>query len=164
MLGLGVLGGIAGGLAGAWVMANFRKMLPKGGGLSSQLLPYDAQEWDAASRIAERCGMRILGRALWPEELKIGAALVHYSTGATAGAVYGMVALPLKVTSRWPGVIFGAAVWLAGNEFLLPALGVLNRNDYTARQKMEALGGHLAFGLTTDLVCRQLAPSPAKAG
>ena len=163
-LALELLSGVAGGLVGAWVMKKFTKHFANRAALNSRLLPYDAQEWDAASRIAEGCGIRIVGRALSPEELKSGAALVHYATGAAAGAFYGMIAHGSKTRSRWAGVFFGATVWLVGNELFLPALGVINRDDYTVSQKINALGGHLAFGLTTDLVCRQLVPIAAKVG
>jgi hypothetical protein len=139
------------------MMPRFTRFLSKSAVLNSQPLPYDAQEWDATRRIAGECGTRILGRALSPQELKTGAAFVHYATGATAGIFYGMMAHPAKKRSRWSGAFFGAALWLVGNELLLPALGVIHRDDYTRAEKMRALGGHLAFGLTTDLVSRALA-------
>jgi Protein of unknown function (DUF1440) len=164
ILGREFLCGLAGGLAGAWMMPKFTKSLASGAALNSQLLPYDAQEWDATSRIAENCGIRILGRALSPQELKTGAAVVHYATGATAGAFYGMMASRGKRRSRWSGAVFGVVVWLVGNQLLLPAMGVIHRDDYSHREKLSAFGGHLAFGLTTDLVCQQLVQIVTKTG
>ena len=160
--GLGFLCGLAGGLAGSWIMTKFTKLLANGAASNPQILPYDAQEWDAASRIAEDCGTRILGRALSPRELKTGAAVVHYATGAIAGAFYGLMAHRAKRRSQWSGAFFGVTVWLVGNELLLPTLGVIHRDDYTLGEKASALGGHLAFGLTTDLVYRHLLPSATK--
>jgi hypothetical protein len=51
-------------------------------------------------------------------------------------------------------------MWLVGNELLLPAIGIIEREDYNVAMQANALGEHLACGLTTDLICRQLLQSP----
>jgi hypothetical protein len=53
-------------------------------------------------------------------------------------------------------------MWLLGNEVLLPAIGIIKREDYNLAMQANALGEHLAYGLTTDLICRQLLQSPAE--
>jgi hypothetical protein len=57
---------------------------------------------------------------------------------------------------------FGAGMWLLGNEVLLPAIGIIKREDYNLAMQANGLGEHLAYGLTTDLICRQLLQSPAE--
>jgi hypothetical protein len=53
-------------------------------------------------------------------------------------------------------------MWLVGNELLLPGLGIVECGDYDAIKQANALGEHLAYGLTTDLICRKLLPNPAE--
>jgi uncharacterized membrane protein YagU involved in acid resistance len=64
---------------------------------------------------------------------------------------------------RWSGALFGVGMWLVGNELLLPALGIIKSEDYDAGKHANALGEHLAYGLTVDLICRQFFLNPAKA-
>lgn len=98
------------------------------------------------------------GRNLSPKELKTGAALVHYATGAMAGALYGGMVYrstaiaQSRILSALAGFCFGVGVWYVGDELLLPALGVLKREDYSAGMRTEALVAHVAYGVATGLV------------
>jgi hypothetical protein len=95
------------------------------------------------------------GRNLSPKELKTGAALVHYATGAMAGALYGsmvyrsMAIAPSRILSVLAGLCFGVGVWYVGDELLLPALGALKRERYTTGMRTEALVAHTASGVAT---------------
>lgn len=153
-----VLIGTVAGFAGGWAMARFTKLVTSLSGSSPEPLSYSAQEWDVTSRFAEICQTRMLGRKPSMKELKVGATVVHYATAAIAGSVYGAIAQSRRDGSRCSGVLFGIAVWLAGNEFALPALGVIERKDYSLSMRVHALGEHLAYGMTTEMICRQLMP------
>jgi hypothetical protein len=67
------------------------------------------------------------------------------------------------MNSGLAGAFFGVGVWLIGDELLLPALGVLKREDYTAGMRTEALVAHLTYGIATGLSYRQLMATSAKA-
>jgi hypothetical protein len=105
--------------------------------------------------IANLAALRMTGRNLSPKELKTGAALVHYATGAMAGALYGsmvyrsMAIAPSRILSVLAGLCFGVGVWYVGDELLLPALGVLKREHYTIGMRTEALVAHTASGVAT---------------
>lgn len=160
--------GVAGGLAGARSMERFSRLGASRSHATTRPLPYGVQEWDATSRIAKSTATWMIGHDLSSDELKAGAALVHYTTAAAAGALYGTIFQRLdgssqsKIGSALSGVCFGAAVWLVGNELLLPALGVIRREDYTPRMRAAALAQHIAFGFTTGVVSHQLRSKSAR--
>ncbi|MGC2649144.1 MAG: hypothetical protein WA261_22855 [Candidatus Sulfotelmatobacter sp.] len=95
--------------------------------------------------------------------MKSGAAFVHHATAGVAGSLYGAmvyrstVIVQSRIVSGLSGVCFGAAVWYIGDELLLPAFGVLKREDYTAAMQAEALVAHVVYGVATGLLYRQLA-------
>ncbi len=132
-------------------------------------LPYDAQEWDATSRIANSATRWMTGRNLSQKELKTGAEIVHHATAGAAGSIYGAMIYrsrtiaESRIMSGLAGLGFGVGVWYMGNELLLPALGVLKREDYTAGMRIEALVAHIAYGVTTGLVYHRLMATSAKA-
>ena len=57
----------------------------------------------------------------------------------------------------WLAFVSGRGVWYIGDELLLPAFGVLKREDYTAAMQAEALVAHVVYGVATGLLYRQLA-------
>lgn len=155
---VGAAAGFAGGCAISWFTALWNNLA----GCASEPLSYSSQEWDATSKVAKVCVKRIFGRRLMSDELKAGAAVVHYAIAGSTGILYAMASRTGTFKSRWSGAFFGAGMWLAGNELLPPALGIIKREDYDLTKQANALGEHLACGLTTDLICRQVLPSPAE--
>lgn len=154
---IGACAGLVGGLA----MAQFTRLWNHLATTPSEPLSYSPQEWDATSKIAKACAKRIPRRSLTSNELKGAAAAVHYAIASSTGVLYAMMIRTELPKSRWSGAIFGAGMWLVGNKVLLPALGIIKRDDYDLTQQANALGEHLAYGLTTDLICRRLLQSPA---
>lgn len=154
--------GAAAGLAGGWAMSKFTGLWNKLSGCPSEPLSYSAQEWDATSKVAKVCVKRTSGRRLTSDELKVAAALVHYAIAGSTGVLYGIAFRTGTLKSRWAGAFFGTGMWLVGNELLLPWLGIVEREDYDRSEQANALGEHLAYGLTTDLICRRLLPNRAE--
>lgn len=149
-----ILAGCAGGLVGGWTMSQFTRFWRTLPTARTELLPYSPQEWDAASGIAEIVARRIFGRSLSEREKKTGVVLVHYAMAAAAGALYGTTSarwMPRK--TRWRGALLGTAMWMLGNELLMPALRLAKRpSHYSFRMQADALGEHIVYGLTTDLI------------
>ncbi|HEX4424274.1 MAG TPA: hypothetical protein VH079_02670 [Terriglobales bacterium] len=154
--------GAAAGLAGGCAMSLFSWLWAKLSASPSEPLSYGSEEWDTASKVAKTCAKRISGRNLSLGETKTAAAVVHYAIAGATGVLYAMALQTGMFKPRWSGAFFGVGMWLVGNELLLPALGVIKRKDYDTTQRANALGEHLAFGLTANLICRQLLPGPAK--
>lgn len=149
-------------------MDRFTSLVANRGTETDRPLPYSAQEWDATSRIASSTALRMRGHNLSQRELKRGAALVHHATAGVAGSLYGAMVRSTAIgqsrtLSGLAGLCFGAGVWYLGDELILPALGVLKREDYTAGMRTEALLAHLTYGVATGLSYRQLMATSAKA-
>jgi hypothetical protein len=155
--------GFAAGLGAVSAMDRFTSLAAKCGRAPDQPLPYSAQEWDATSMIANSATRWMTGRNLSRRELKSGAEFVHHATAGVAGFIYGATVyqstavVQSRILSGLAGVCFGAGVWYIGDELFLPALGVLNREDYTAAMRAEALLAHVVYGVATGLLYRQLA-------
>lgn len=150
-------------------MDRFTSLVANRGRETDRPLPYGAQEWDATSRIANSTALGVTGRNLSQKELRRGAALVHHVTAGVAGSLYGAMVYrsigieQSRIMSGLAGLCFGASVWYLGDELLLPALGVLKREAYTAAMRTEALVAHLTYGVATGLSYRQLMATSAKA-
>jgi putative membrane protein len=55
------------------------------------------------------------------------------------------------------GLPFGAAVWVIADEAVVPALGLSKSGkDYPLSTHVYAIASHLVFGLTTELVRRNV--------
>ena len=82
---------------------------------------------------------------------------VHLAFGAINGAVYGIAAeLDPRVTAA-AGIPFGASVWAAADEGMVPALG-LSRGPRDVSPGLLAFGflSHCVYGVTTELVRKSI--------
>lgn len=161
-----ILGGIAGGLAGSFVMERLQRALgrispevggaPGGGGQQYRKPQTEPSTYQAADVIARAT----TGHSL-PESKKPWAgAAVHYAFGGAVGAIYGAAAARSSdVTSGW-GLPFGASVWLIADELGMPALGLATpATEHPAKDHATSLVSHLLFGAVTECVRRTLVTS-----
>jgi putative membrane protein len=87
----------------------------------------------------------------------LAGAIAHYAMGATSGAIYGSVAEVAPAATAAEGLPFGAAVWVIADEAVVPALGLSKpANEYPLSIHAYALASHLVFGLTTEIVRRNI--------
>src|SRR5690348_3558119 len=122
----GVGAGAAAGVAGTFAMSLFQKAWGRLAGTGSRPRdrmhppergwPDSVQEVrqpgtrgpdDATVEAAARISRTLLGRDLNPEERKVAGPLLHYLSGAAAGAVYGALAEVAPRVSAGGGVPFG---------------------------------------------------------
>ena len=76
---------------------------------------------------------------------------MHWAYGASAGALYGILAGSLPSPRAAYGLPFGAAVWAAGY-VILPASGLYKPiREYDAQILVWDLAGHLAYGAGTGI-------------
>ncbi len=95
-------------------------------------------------------GMHLLGvDAPSRRARKFGGQAVHWGYGAAWGGVVGAAAslgLPLH---RWGGLPFGAGLWLLGDIWLLPKLGLEKpASAYPGKAHARYLGAHWSYGAT----------------
>jgi putative membrane protein len=155
-LARGLVSGVIGGLAAAFVMNQFQAGLsslskPEGSG-SQESSGGDDATVQVASAISESAG-----HALTEDEKASAGPAVHYAFGATMGAVYGLLSEVAPVTAIGWGMPFGAALWLAADEVAVPAFGLSKSPaEYPASTHASALASHLVYGLSVDAVRRAL--------
>ena len=83
--------------------------------------------------------------------------LVHWAYGILQGGVYGA----LQSGAGWPdlkgGLLFGTALWLYGDEAIVPLLGLQSGPTAVSPiQHANRLGAHLAYGAATALATQTL--------
>ncbi|MFN2511484.1 MAG: DUF1440 domain-containing protein [Pyrinomonadaceae bacterium] len=172
----GLAAGVVGGLVAAAVMNQFQAFLSKvlggpershgaqsmqpgspevGVGRELQSEGKDAEEDDAAERLANAIAVSISGQELTEHQKDIAGTAFHYAMGITSGALYGVAAEITPAVEVGAGIPFGAAVWLIADEGIVPAAGLSKSPDeYPPSIHAYALASHLVFGLTTELVRR----------
>lgn len=163
----GALAGLVGGLVASWTMNQSQKLLSKlaesrhSDGQHKQQESQQSQQGGmdkpATLMLAEKLSHGVLHRELRPDEEKIAEPLVHYAYGTGWGGIYGALSTVKPVTSTGVGLPFGAALWLAGDEIAVPALGLSKGpKEYPISSHLQALATHCVYGVTTEAVRRVL--------
>ncbi len=167
----GLLAGAIGGLLSTVVMDAFQTasiagtrkaedLADAGHGASrqqkKQLRVYEYAHEDTAEGFAAIAGAR-----LTRGQKKAAAPVTHYLFGALAGGVYGWLAEYVPPITAGFGTAFGASLFLAGSETVLPALGVLPSPGKTPPLlHAGGLVAHAVYGASTEglrrLVRREL--------
>jgi len=162
--------GLAAGALGAAAQSLFfmatRRWAPTPTRLPRQLRKPEqkAQSESSVETVARRTveGLMKRGPLEDADKARAGSA-VHYLFGAAWGGVYALC----RESFRTPPALFGAAVWAASDNLLLPAFRVAAwPQHYSLEEHHYALQGHFAYGLATAsayAVLRDLGPVPLKA-
>ena len=158
----GVAAGAIGGIVASWVMEEFQSAWMKvaknvpSQNASNEREKSNEQE-PATVKAAEKVSEKLFGHYLEDQEKGWAGNAVHYFTGGTSGAVYGLAAeFAPKVTAA-AGVPFGTAVWLAIDEGAVPLLGLAKGpSEYPVSTHVYALASHFVYGVTTEVVRRAL--------
>ena len=149
---MGVLAGLAGGLAGAWAMNRFQSLLTRAfGGPSNGR----SEDEDATERLAQSIAAHTIARPLSKDELDAAGPVVHYAYGTVMGGLYGAVAEQFDTVSPLGGATYGALLWAAGDEVAVPLFGLSRSStEFSFGTHVQALAAHLVYGVTADLVRR----------
>ena len=158
----GAVAGAIGGAAGAYTMERFQQWwndleqaaAPKRKAHAVKDGATDKQADEPATvQVAERVARKVLDSEL-PDELKPAAGeAVHYTTGATIGAVYGFVAEILPPARMFNGLLMGSIVWWTADNMAVPANRLGKKPEQVPPSKHAyALASHLVYGFTTELV------------
>jgi putative membrane protein len=164
----GVAAGAIGGIVASWVMDEFQSVWMKGvkngqsQNGSNQLEKSNEQE-PATVKAAEMVSEKLFGHHLENDEKQWAGNAVHYVTGGTSGAVYGLAAELAPGVTSGIGVPFGTAVWLGIDEGAVPLLGLAKGpTEYPVATHVYALASHFVYGLTTECLRRALRSSVLK--
>ncbi|MCU1232490.1 MAG: hypothetical protein JWP63_457 [Candidatus Solibacter sp.] len=143
-----ILAGAIGGLAASYVMNQFQSLWAK----VAKEPPQESSGEDATVKTAEAISKCLLHHELTDAQKKWAGPAVHYAYGTIVGAVYGALAETVPAAKAGCGAAYGAAVWLAGDEIAVSALGLSQPPSQTPPvSHAKALASHLVYGVTTDL-------------
>lgn len=82
---------------------------------------------------------------------------VHYAFGTSLAVAYAVAAEEIPGITVGAGVPAGAVMWAATHGSIVPALGLQERPDeMPAAWYVWELGSHLVFGLTVEIVRREI--------
>ena len=156
----GAVAGAVGGAAGAYTMELFQdwwnsaeqRLAPKRQAHAAKDTAEKSNE-PATVKAADRISKKTLAAEVPVEYKPAAGEAVHYSTGATIGAVYGFVAEILPPARMFHGLLMGTIVWWTADNMAVPAQGLGTRPEQTPPSKHAyALSSHLVYGVTTELV------------
>jgi putative membrane protein len=158
----GAVAGAIGGAAGAYTMERFQQWWSDMEKAAAPKRRAHAVKDGAADKltdepatvkVAEHVSKRVLDTEL-PDELKPAAGeAVHYTTGATIGAIYGFVAEILPPARMFNGLLMGSIVWWTVDNMAVPANALGKKPQQVPPSKHAyALASHLVYGFTTELV------------
>ena len=177
-IGKGTIVGLIAGAMGAWVMNLTQALLSKqltgtarshgaqslqqgsphhGAARELQRGSSDRESDDATMRVAELISETAFNRKLSAREKNTAGTIAHYAMGGTCGAIYGALAETWPEVTFGSGLAFGAAVWLAADEAIVPMLGLSKAStEYSLKTHGYSLASHLVYGLTVELTRRRL--------
>ena len=85
------------------------------------------------------------------------STLVHWSHGTLMGGAYGALRGAAGVPDLRGGLVFGAALWLFGDELSVSLLGLAEGpTKFPPEQHVHRLGSHLAYGTTVAVTTQVL--------
>lgn len=157
----GLFIGIAAGAVAAAIMDGYWMLLEKVPGDRPEQKPKkggDQQKDEPSTQIiADKVSKAVSGEAV-PKQDKAAAGVgVHYLTGTTFGALFGIVAALRPRTGLLAGLFYGTIIWLFLDELVLRALKIgPDPSKVSMGKHLEALGAHLVYGGTVALLTKLL--------
>jgi len=127
------LEGAVRGVVGAMAMTALRQVTT-GLGLVQSTPPKEIGEHGAPELLAR----------LGPERRRVAIELLHWATGAGAGAAFGAAERPSRAP-RWAGALYGIGVQAAYETTVAPLLGAPRSRPLAERIAIAA--DHVLFGL-----------------
>ncbi|MFL6228561.1 MAG: DUF1440 domain-containing protein [Pyrinomonadaceae bacterium] len=175
-LAKGLVAGMVGGFVASLVMNQFQKLWQEasegeqrshgaqsmqqgapdhGAGEMLRERGVESDDDDAAERTASAIAVGAFDQELTESEKETAGTAVHYAFGSSTGAFYGAAAELLPALTAGAGAPFGAAVWLAADEGIVPLLGLSKSpTEYPLATHAYSLAAHFVYGLTTEVVRR----------
>ena len=161
-LARGLVAGAAGAGAQSLFFALTKKWAPKTPPPPPGEGKPEGEDVSSLEAVATRLAGGMMKRGPLPPEQKARAAsAVHYLFGAAWGGVY---ALCRESLPRISPLLFGACVWMASDNLILPAFRLAAwPHRYPLKVHHYALHAHFAYGLATAgtyALLRDLGPVP----
>lgn len=92
-----------------------------------------------------------------PQTKQALSKAVHWTYGILQGGLYGALSSVRRSNKLLGGALWGAGMWLFGDELAVPALGLApGATAYKPSQHVHRLGAHLVYGVSVAGVTRAL--------
>ena len=152
----GLLAGVAGGLLASFLMEQFQAAWSAAAHAMSSSQKRGGRKPDPATvKVANVISEKVTGRKVPKDYKSIAGEAVHYGTGASAAAVYGVLAEVTPIVTAGDGVGFGTGLWLLADEMAVPAAGLSKSpKEIPLTTHIYALALHLVYGWITETVRR----------
>ena len=156
----GAVAGAAAGLVASLVMNQFQSLWSKMAEARSGDDEEEADEEPATTKAADLASETVAGEPV-PEPLRRWAdPVVHYSTGAVVGAVYGALAEVWPKVTKGGGAAYGGLVAIGLDEAVVPALGLgPSPLETPPSTHMYGLSSHVVFGWALEAARRFIRPA-----
>jgi putative membrane protein len=161
----GLVSGLASGLTASWIMTEYQVNAPKlfakiqsrGGqpreGEFQQQSAQPSESENPTIRIADTIARKVAKRELPQDRRQTAGNLVHYGYGTLMGGLYGVLGDLWSPVRSARGLAYGAALWAAGDELAVPALGLAKwAPEYPLQVHANALGAHLVYAFSLDSI------------
>lgn len=149
----GVAAGMAGGLAGSFVMDQFQSLIKSLSPGCPQQSQQDQESEPATAKAASAISESVFRHSLTPAEKKTAGPAVHYAMGILSGGLYGALADAAPATAMGAGSLFGVGLWLAADEIAVPAFGLPKpATQFPVSTHLNALSSHVALRRHAGLV------------
>lgn len=100
---------------------------------------------------------KLAGRRPSPRTQQALSWAVHIGYGLAVAALYGAIRGGRERASVRDGLAFGAALWLVGDELVVPLLGLADKpTAYSPSYHLQSLAAHVGFGVATAGTTRYL--------
>lgn len=157
----GLAAGVVAGLAATFVMTQFQTAVSKlsessNGEDKNKKQKKEADE-NATVKTAGAISETVFDHKLKKSEKQTAGNAVHYGFGTMMGAVQGVAAEVAPITAKGFGLPFSTALFIGADEIAVPALGLSKPpTEVPFSKHAYGLASHLVYGLTADLVRRQV--------
>lgn len=151
---------VKGALAGAaatWVMGQVTTWLYKQESEEVRDREKPARGGKSAYGVAAENTAGVAQIELSDQDRKQAGQTIHWALGIGAGAAYAVMRKRWTATARLKGLPFGTGFFLFVDEVLNPALGLTpGPQAFPWQTHARGLGGHLTFGLVSEMVLEGL--------
>jgi hypothetical protein len=156
-IGVDVIKGAIAGAAATWLMGQVTTWLYEHEDRQAREREDRARRGVTAyERAAEKAAELAHVRLSQEERGQVGTA-IHWATGIAAGAAYAVLRRRWRGVAAAKGLPFGTAFFLTLDEVVNPLLGLTpGPQAFPWQAHARGLGGHLAFGFTSELILERL--------
>lgn len=152
-----IVKGAVAGAAATWLMGQATGWMYEREDTEARRREEEARGDRTAYETAAEKAAGMTGVELSKEQRSQAGLAIHWATGIGAGIVYALLRHRAPAVTAANGLAFGTGFYLVVDEVLNPLLGLTpGPQAFPWQAHARGLGGHLAFGATTELVLEGL--------